>query len=195
MTHPLTAVAVLVAAFTFFWYRTSSFPALLDTLKPEKRVTKGMQEVDGDEAPPFVGELYTLRRRAGAMEHTSLRPGVVRALEFVRRENAVRDKGATRTIEACVEDFFSRFDAALLGPADLAARSVQVLIDTRAEALAAFGALLSHARPAALTGPLRAAERVVRLETQRCLMILGNKHAADPAFVGAADWRPPYPNF
>jgi hypothetical protein len=115
---------------------------------------------------------------------------VAEALAAVRRAHVRRSKGAVRRAESCVEDFFVRYDAALLGTPELAARSVQRLLDARADALNTLRTLL-YERPIRLSGDVRKACGVVRRETQRCLMILANKHAGSPA-MRANGWTPPY---
>ena len=70
--------------------------------------------------------------------------------------------------------------------AELAARTLPVLMDTRAEALHALQTL-NMSRPHALSAPLQRAEAVARRITLECASLLAQKHAGAPSVRVAAE--------
>lgn len=145
----------------------------------------------GVAAKSLDADLYTLRNVAPnrPMLHLSLRSDVVHAVASLHRYLR-RDRGKMWRLLVCLEDFFARFDGAIVAPPARAARAVRILLDTRAEAMNVMHTLV-FARPNALSEKLLDAIGVVRRVTQNCMSALGNKHGRD-ASVRAADWRPPY---
>lgn len=182
------------------WGARVSMPAPTHTPTPTLTLTPVTAappggSTDTDQSRQRVDpELFTLRRQrasAGA-PHTALRPDVLAALAaLAARFRARSHRGATDRASACLEDFFARYDRALLSDdADLAARTVPVLVDTRTSALNSIHDL-AFAAPQALTKDVEAAIEVVRQSTQACLAVLARKYRRSPG-MRAAWWRPPY---
>ena len=161
----------------------------------------------GQAMPEFAAidsELYTLRvsprlplerqpRRAlkHLASHGDLIDRVLRAARLAARNGSAGS--GTRALSA-LEDFFARYHRSLASDdAALAARTLEVLRDTRASALNAINDL-TFSVPAALGGPIEAAREAVRKETLRCMATLATKHAPSrsPA-LGAAAWSAPLP--
>lgn len=167
--------------------------------------------------------LYTIRAHGSAAlhvaamrlpPHISRRPAVARTLRVLMERHHRRSSGALTRLLACLEDFFTRYERALLlqgecdgpyaargagGPgAALVARTLPVLMDTRAEALGALQAL-GMVRPTAVSGDVRAADRAIRKETLECAMRLANTHrwsspevdaVANACVTGPRAWDP-----
>jgi hypothetical protein len=139
-------------------------------------------------------DMYVLRNVAPSssrpLKHLAMRLHVQRAVARLR-SHMERDSGKVGRLLACLEDFYARFDAALLGSPLKAARSVRDLLDVRAEAINTMHTLI-FARPASTSSrAITNAIEVVRRDTQRCLAALAARHAGD-VNVAAAEWRPPY---
>lgn len=148
---------------------------------------------DDDGRRAFDPELYTLRRARASpgAPHTALRPGVARALAALQG-GRFGTAGHAERAAAAVEDFFVRYDRALLADdgGGLAARTLPVLMDTRRAALNALVAL-ELAAPQALVGDVRRARAAVRRGTQAAVAVLARKYRRAPG-VRAVEWRPPY---
>ena len=141
----------------------------------------------------FDTDMYTLRNTYPKRElkHIPLRSDVVAALARLQRY-ARRDRGKMWRVVACLEDFYARFDAALVSSSSKrAAHVIRVLMDTRAEALNAMHSLV-FARPNAHFERVHESIEVVRVSTQRCIGALWSKHGRRDPGVRAQEWRPPY---
>jgi hypothetical protein len=155
-----------------------------------------MADRDGSSDNPLDNDMYVLRNvhpsASRPLKHLAMRPHVERAVARLR-SHVERDGGKVGRLLACLEDFYARFDAALLGSPTKAARSVRNLLDLRAEAINTMHTLV-FARPDSTSGrAIRAGIEAVRSDTQRCLAALAARHAGS-ADVAAAEWRPPYAN-
>ena len=148
--------------------------------------------------------LYTLRNYAPTPERplkaVAARPEVARALLRVLPSALRRDRGKAWRVATALEDFYERVDNLMqwvppnrAGTARAAAiaRSLQTLLDTRAEALNAL-ATLEWARPdAAHRRRVRGAVQTVLRETGEALQAVSDHHSARSPEVRAADWRAP----
>ena len=138
------------------------------------------------------GELYTLRvpfpLKARPPVHLGLRSDVSRALKALA-PFARHSKGAVGRSTALLEDFYARFDAALLSSdGALARRTIPVLLDTRAEALNTLHTL-HYVVPVHVGHKVDLARRAVRRDTQRCIGTLSSKHGAS---LKGLWMKPPY---
>jgi len=139
---------------------------------------------------PGTAELERDRRPSrGALRHLAFRGGG-RLLSLVRRaarlgaRNGNSASGARAL--AALEDFFARHHRAMLSPdADLAARTLEAMRDTRVVALNALQDLTLTV-PIALAVPIRAACEAARIETQRCLAAVADLHSSSGTAPGLA---------
>lgn len=141
-------------------------------------------------------DMYTLRNLAPIARrpllHLIARPALATALAGVARTHLHRSRGAVWRMLACLEDFFARYDSAMVDDADpdRARRSMRTLLDTRAEALNVMHTIafaLPESTPA--YEQLQAARHLVRRTTQRCLAVLANRRRAA---LRGVEWAPPY---
>jgi hypothetical protein len=156
-------------------------PASSSSSAPERGKTGGGKTGGGKGSWKHLdNDLYTLRvpfaLNARPPRHLSLRGNVTRALAALRPLTA-HSRGAVGRAVALLEDFYVRYDAALLSDdGALARRTAPVLMDTRAEALNTLHTLHLTAAPQAHARLIESARRVVRHDTQRCIGTLRNKH-------------------
>lgn len=138
-------------------------------------------------------DMYVLRNgmpTSRPLRHLALRPHVKRALAPLR-SHVARDRGKIGRLLVCLEDFYTRFDFALLGSPSKAARTMRNLLDLRAEAINTMHTLV-FSKPASVNGrAVDTAIHVVRQDTQRCMAALSARHAGH-IDMATAEWRPPY---
>lgn len=143
-------------------------------------------------SPTDLVHLETPRR---ALRHLALRRGgklfgVVRRAALLGARNGNAASG-TRVL-AALEDFFARYHRALASDdPNLAARTLEVLRDTRIVALNAVEDLAMTV-PLALGRPVRTASDAVRSETLLCMATLASKHAPSMSpSLKAGAWAAP----
>ena len=197
--NPVTIVlfvCIVIAAVAYLWQRQRAADA--GHMAPDAVLSSIAADVDakiGDAPKANLDlDLYTLRNvapgKSRPLVHLPLRPEVMRVVASLKRY-VRQDRGKMWRLIACLEDFFARFDAAMMGgSASRAAGTVQVLRDTRSDALNIMHSL-TFARPEALYPRVEKAIDVVQRVTQRCLSMLSAKYAGSAA-MRAQEWRPPY---
>lgn len=123
------------------------------------------------------------------------RPTVSRALASLQRLHT-ENSGTIGRIVSCLEDFYARYDLATASTdPGVAALTMPILLDTRAEALNLLNAVTSFASQTVeqpLTKNVRVVTRAVRRDTQQCITALGRAHAHVPGLHVARAWQPPY---
>jgi hypothetical protein len=118
-------------------------------------------------------------RARAAYPHTALRMSgaLLRRLRVAARLGAANgNRGSGQRAMTAFEDFFERYHWALLSDdAELAARTLPVLCDTRRLALNSLQDIAFRV-PRALAGPVRTATEAARIETLGCMRALSAKH-------------------
>lgn len=148
--------------------------------------------------------LYTLRNYAPSPERPlraiAARPAVSRALLRVLPTVLKRSRGQAWRVAVALEDFYERVDSLLQwapprgagsGRAAAIARSIQTLLDTRAEALNTLAALEWTRPDAAHRRRVRGAIRTLLADTASALQAVADRHSTRSPEVQAADWRAP----
>ena len=175
----------------------------------EKATSRGRRTARNGVVASVDPELYTLRvsrvrdSRSGVVGNTrNLALRIRGRLEAEVRKAArlgSRNGNAASGVKAmsALEDFFSRYHRAVLSnDAEFAARTLDVLRDTRAVALNALNDI-SMTVPSPIGGRVLKAIDLARDETLRCMSTLVARHAASgsPTMAAAAGrWNSPTPH-
>ena len=190
----MLSTALLVAGIAYIWHSKRQ----RDTGRVDDR--RSMKAL-ADYASVSPGrnldtQWYNLRRMSpessAPLRHLSMRKEAIELVSVMRRY-AKRERGKVGRVLACLEDFFCRYDRALLSDdPEFVAQVLPILMDTRADALNTL-ASLTFALPSASSPFLEKATYGMRDITQACIATLATKFKEHPSVNARRDWRPPYP--
>ena len=206
----LTALSCASALYWLYpsvWRRSDDATQQQQAESPEK--PRGRRTARNGVVASVDPDLYTLRvssvkdSRSGVVGNTrNLALRIRGRLEAEVRKAArlgSRNGNAASGVKAmsALEDFFSRYHRAVLSnDAEFAARTLDVLRDTRAVALNALNDI-SMTVPSPIGGRVLKAIDLARDETLRCMSTLVARHAASgsPTMAAAAGrWNSPTPH-